>query len=52
MTAEQFLKSQKRTGLTCASLAHELGVSERTVYRYRRNGCREPVAKLMRGLEG
>ena len=51
MSAEEFKKAQDRAGMTCEELAAFLGLSERTVYRYRSGAnIPGPVARAMRDL--
>lgn len=51
MTAEEFKAAQHRAGMTNAGTAQYLGVSERTVYRYRSGASIPgPVARAMRDL--
>lgn len=51
MSADEFKTHQARANLTSVELAKRLGVSERTVYRYRSGyNIPGPVALLMRSL--
>jgi len=51
MSTQEFKELQDRAGLTNVAMAARLGVSERTVYRYRSGAnIPGPVARVMRRL--